>query len=429
MKRARFHSALLSLAIVLSGATAALGQVDPNRPAVQDDPLVRMPGTQPGQTALEAPGRCLNCHAGYNPAVEPGYNWKGSMMAQSARDFLYFACVTVAAQDSAWATGGNPNAVDICERCHFPKGWLEGRSDPPNASLMTGADYDGVQCDFCHQLYDPFFEGTHNLAREGDLDGDGAISADEWRDYWDEASASSSPYPPAATTYAEDASLATALTFFNGTNFYTNTLPVSPGYVENGAGQYYVSTSSKGEKRASFADATGRHDMLYSRYHKSRYFCHTCHDVSNPVLANLEDDPTGQLTTETQPAYSYYHVERTSSEFMLSDYAQEGGAPGIGPFAPDQFDTSYPNNYIAKCQDCHMPDRVGKGAGMKDAPARPTESTEHPNSGQPQHDLTGGNAWISYILASAIPGSPQHDPDNEQLLYQGPGVLTLATRR
>ena len=74
-------------------------------------------------------------------------------MAQSARDFLFFACLTVAAQDSTWAIG-RPNATDICERCHFPKGWIEGRSDPTNASLMTGADYDGVQCDFCHRAVD-----------------------------------------------------------------------------------------------------------------------------------------------------------------------------------------------------------------------------------------------------------------------------------
>ena len=49
--------------------------------AVVDDPLARMPGTQPGQAALQAPTRCLNCHAGYDTAVEPGFNWKGSMMA------------------------------------------------------------------------------------------------------------------------------------------------------------------------------------------------------------------------------------------------------------------------------------------------------------------------------------------------------------
>ena len=32
--------------------------------AVVEDPFVRMPGTQPGQVSIEAPGRCLNCHAG-----------------------------------------------------------------------------------------------------------------------------------------------------------------------------------------------------------------------------------------------------------------------------------------------------------------------------------------------------------------------------
>ncbi|NIN63920.1 MAG: hypothetical protein GTO63_04230, partial [Anaerolineae bacterium] len=149
-----FSALTFSLLLVAAYAVYAWTAV-----AVVDDPLVRMPGTQPNQVALEAPGRCLNCHAGYDSAVEPGFNWEGSMMAQAARDFLFWACMTVGAQDSIWAVG-TPNATDICERCHFPKGWLEGRSDPTNASLMTGADYDGVQCDFCHRMWDPFFETT-----------------------------------------------------------------------------------------------------------------------------------------------------------------------------------------------------------------------------------------------------------------------------
>ena len=420
-QKLQWMSALVLVFTLLGGYTLYAWDPVP----VEEDPLVRMPGTQPNQATLEAPNRCLNCHSGYDPAVEPGFNWKGSMMAQAARDFLFWACMTVAGQDSTWAIG-RPNAVDICERCHFPKGWLEGRSDPPNASAMTGADYDGVECDFCHNLYDPFFEGTHNLAREGDLNGDGAISASEWRDYWDETNASSTPSGPAAdTTYAEDLDLAQGITLFNGAPFYRpeDNLPTSPAYVENGGGQYFVSPN--GDKRASFADANGRHPMLYSRYHKSKYFCSTCHDVSNPVLANLGQLGTEPLTTETDPAYAYFHVERTFSEFMLSDFGQEGGAPGVGPFAPGQFDTSYPNNYIAKCQDCHMPDAVGKGADMKDAVVRPTGSTEHPNSGQPVHDLTGGNAWVSHVLASTVAGSPNYDATNAQLLNQGPAILTL----
>lgn len=38
---------------------------------VADDPLVRMPGTQPGQVSLEGPNRCLNCHGEYDQPVEP----------------------------------------------------------------------------------------------------------------------------------------------------------------------------------------------------------------------------------------------------------------------------------------------------------------------------------------------------------------------
>ena len=95
---------------------------------IENDPLVRMPGTQPNQgVTLEGPNRCLNCHSGYDQAVEPGFNWKGSMMAQAARDPIFWACFTVALQDSVWALG-NTNAGDLCERCHFPGGWLAGRS-------------------------------------------------------------------------------------------------------------------------------------------------------------------------------------------------------------------------------------------------------------------------------------------------------------
>ena len=72
-----------------------------------------------------------------------------------------------------------------------------------------------------------------------------------------------------------------------------------------------------------------------------------------------------------------------------------------------------------------MRDVVGPGADKNDAVVRPNESIEHPNSGQPLHDLTGGNAWVSWVLASAVPGSPNYDAINDSLLNQGPAVLTL----
>jgi len=389
--------------------------------AVQDDPLVRMPGTQPNQGVnLEAPNRCLNCHAGYDQAVEPGFNWKGSMMAQAARDPIFWACFTVALQDSIWALG-TPNAGDLCERCHFPEGWLGGRSDPPNATAMTGSDFDGLHCDFCHRMYDPFFGTTYNGIRE----------SNDWIGYWDEAGntgpgSGTISQSEATTTYMEDRTLSQDIKLFSGGDFYTNfNVPQYPSYTENASGQFFVATSSA--KRASFADAAAKHQILYSRYHKSKYFCGTCHDVSNPALANLGlsglPDQSGgtDLITEQYSPFRYFHVERTFSEFMLSAYGQLGGAATNQEFQQ----MSGGINQAAKCQDCHMKAVTGYGCNKQNVPLRPGGSSEHPNSGVPKHNLTGGNAWISYILASLDPAGPVYDPCNVQILDKGPSVLTF----
>ena len=376
---------------------------------VDQDPLLRMPGTQPDQgVVLDGPGQCLNCHEDAGTPELPGNRWQGSMMAQAGRDPLFWATLTVALQDSIWALG-NPNAGDLCLRCHMPIGWLGGRSDPTNASTMGGADFDGVECTFCHRTYDPFFEGTFNGTREGDA----------WETYWDEATVAS--HEAATTTYNLDSALAEQILFFNGDNFYVNNTPPTT-YTENGGGQYFVDTADN--RRASFADAEANHPTYYSRYHKSKFFCSTCHDVSNAVLANLGEDGSSPLPSELNPAYSYFHVERTFSEFMVSAYGQQGGAPGIGPYDPASFETSTPNDYISRCQDCHMPDTTGKGCKNNKAVIRPTESTEHPNSGVPLHDMNGGNIWVSRLLASTQLESANYDATISSLL-DNPGALTM----
>lgn len=412
------HGALFSLLLLLVAAPPTAAQRT-DLPVAQD-PLVRMPGTQPGQVTLEGPRRCLNCHSGFDPVSEPGTPWQGSMMAHAARDFLFWASLTVAAQDSIWALG-RPNATDLCLRCHLPEGWAEGRSDPTNGAEMTGSDFDGVHCETCHRTFDPFFETTFRGDREGS----------DWSGYWDETDAGEPSSSSAAdATYAADLTASHTVPLFNGEPFYNGTnLPASPTYTENGGGQYFLAPGDA--KRGPFADAQATHPILYSRYHKSKYFCSACHDVSNPALANLAFEGTAPgdgstvLPSEELAAFSYFHVERTFSEFLLSAYGRPGGAPGEGAFAPEDFATSLPDNRIARCQDCHLPDVAGKACDKTAGILRPTESIEHPGSGVPRHDLTGGNVWVSRILASAVPGSPNHDATNDALLHQGAPVLTL----
>ncbi len=410
----------VSATLVLAAGAAAAWTPMP----VDEDPLVRMPGSQPADgLVLESQATCLGCHRHYDEPVEPGHNYLGSMMSQAARDPLFWASVTVALQDSIWATG-RPNAGDLCLRCHTPPGWLAGHSDPVNGANLMGTDHDGITCDTCHRMVDPFFTDTAAGTREGD----------DWSGYWDETGASTTPSAAAAqTTVGLDQGDAASLTYFNANPFYDDSTwqPASPGWTENGGGQYLISASSA--KRGPFADATRPplHDVRYSRYHKSRYFCGTCHDVSNAVLANLGQNDTSPgdgstvLTSESAAAHSYGHIERTFSEFMLSDYGRGPGRAGRGAYAPDRFATSRPGNRIATCQDCHMGDASGAGAAGTTAIVRPDESVEHPNSGQPVHDLTGGNLLIPYILASTDPTSPNYDSVNESLLVGRAVELTM----
>jgi Dictyostelium (slime mold) repeat len=416
--RSRLPGLILAGSLILAPA-AALGW---NPVIVAADALAHMPGTQPAQgVGLQPSNSCFNCHAGYGkPAVDPGFSWRGSMMGQAARDPLFWPAFAVAVQDSIYAFG-RPNAADACERCHLPSGWLEGRSDPPNAAKMTDTDFDGVGCDGCHRMFDPFFADTAAGTREGN----------DWIGYWDETLASMSPSDQAAAnTLTGDINQSLPLTLFDNASLYDASHHlVQPGYTENASGQYFVSTA--GTQRGPFADATPMHSRAYSRYHKSKFYCSTCHDISNEALANLaaKDTPPGDgktvLPSESEPSYAHPPLERTFSEFMLSDYGLQGGAPGSGAFAPGAFKTSHAGDVIATCQDCHMPDAVGAGCKNAGTKVRPMDSVEHPLSGQPVHDLTGGNALVPFILASTVQGSPGYDAQNAALLGQGAPALTL----
>jgi hypothetical protein len=392
MSRQRRAVAIVLAAAFVALAGAASASAWTPLP-VKDDPLLFMPGSQPGSVQnFENAGRCENCHSGYNQAVEPGSHWRGSMMAQAARDPLWLACLTVAAQDSIWAIG-NPNATDICIRCHSPGGWLEGASDPTNTSALAGNQLEGVHCDFCHRVQDP-------LMAQGQPD----VPADS-------GAAVSLADQAAAQTYA-DLGL---LFMFDGTTPFLNASTFwptyyaggFPGYAETGAGQYFVAASS-GPKWGPRPDTAARHQFQYSRYHKSREFCHSCHDVSNPILQNLTAGLGTSAGTEQFAAASYFHVERTSSEFLLSAYGRDVGAaaegiPGVA--------------WASKCQDCHMRDVTGAAANKRDAPIR---------SDLALHDLTGGNTWVSGILASADAGWTGYDAYNYAILsgakYAGASV-------
>ena len=249
---------------------------------VEEDSLLFMPGTQPAdQVIIESISQCTNCHAGYDVEREPVHTWQGSMMAQASRDPLWIASMTVALQDSIWLTG-NANAGDLCVRCHTPTGWLGGRSDPPNLTALDSSkgDFQGVNCASCHQMIDP-------IAAERQIP--------EVPEETNQTAASE-----ADITYDRDITVLSSYLMFDRNGKFLDTvteLPVNygdgkfPNYMEATSGQYFMEPDPN-LKRGNRHDAVPRsHSVLYSRYHKSAQQCGTCHDVSNPVLANVLIDP------------------------------------------------------------------------------------------------------------------------------------------
>ncbi|MBE9565010.1 MAG: hypothetical protein IMF17_07165, partial [Proteobacteria bacterium] len=94
---------------------------------------VQMPGTQPGEAALESVTRCDNCHQADSPEVTIAHDWRGSMMSHAGRDPIFWATVAIAEQDF-------DGSGDLCIRCHTMAAWLDGRSTPTDGSALTIAD-------------------------------------------------------------------------------------------------------------------------------------------------------------------------------------------------------------------------------------------------------------------------------------------------
>jgi len=118
---------------------------------------IPLEGTQPGE--LQAPpepsSRC-GCHFDFEDTVysEPGQSYSATAMALSALDPLFQAALSVAHQDE-------PRLSPTCLRCHAPAGWLAGRSEPGDGSMLEAEDFEGVTCDVCHRMTKPETGPTH----------------------------------------------------------------------------------------------------------------------------------------------------------------------------------------------------------------------------------------------------------------------------
>ena len=348
-------------------------------------PDIQQPGTQPTEIGnLESPDKCDNCHGGYNSAVEPAHNWRGSMMAHAGRDPIFWATLAIAEQDF-------DGAGDLCIRCHSTGGWLAGRSTPTDGSGLAAGDSDGVECDFCHKMTNP-----DNSEHAGNMFG--KFVANE-------------PEPN------NDA-------FFDWDPPHTGI----EGYLGSGMAAMWGGS----DKLGPYNNAEARHQFMESAFHRDRDFCGTCHDVSNPVTGNLAHNHGAQSSADpvvaddtlggsvdgkaafNNPPYKYGIVERTFSEYkaalisqtLVSDYPAlpadlKGGAleavynaATLGGTTDGNYQNPPAPRYFS-CQTCHLRPVIGEGANKRGVPER---------IDLPLHDMTGGNYWmpeaIEYLNAA-----------------------------
>lgn len=354
------RQALPLLVAVLATASAAIAQVPTE---------VQLPGTQPNEVpALDPVNVCTVCHANYDSAVEPWHNWQGSMMAQAARDPVFWAAVAVAEQDF-------PGAGDLCIRCHAPRGWAGGRSTPTNGSALTADDAEGVLCTLCHKLTDPDMSQHVGVQNPPFIANDGATQP---------------------------------------TGYY-------------GAGEYVLWPGL--DMLGPYANTAAFHPYLKSNIHRDSNVCGTCHDLSNPVVGDLAHNHGAQVPLQpgtfsgvlgspvstkaafNNPPYAYGAVERTYSEHQASAFVNmpvsnytslpaelQTGALETAYLAAT---TSTPTgDYVDgdtrtfSCQTCHVRPVQGYADGFGFGSLR---------LDLPLHDLTGGNDWapdaIQYLDA------------------------------
>lgn len=246
----------------LAGTQPADGRGNPALPAFNNEGA---PGT------LLNPSRCASCHFNFRQGdqkiYEPFNTWAGSMMANSARDPLFWAALDIANQDDKRHLG-NVGVGDFCIRCHVPKAWYEGRSDctTPYGQKFDGAclngsvarrdsDFEGITCAVCHRTYD----------------------------------ASVAAFPG---------------------DFVD---PKAP-YDENG--QLYLTRNSF-TMLGPFSDARSNgHGTAQSTLHQSSAFCGQCHNITNPVK-NQVDATTGADLGRRFP------IERTYREWQRSAFGLE----------------------------------------------------------------------------------------------------------
>ncbi|MBX3394257.1 MAG: hypothetical protein KF841_02700 [Phycisphaerae bacterium] len=355
--------------IAFAIAPLAMAQAQPVTPLPTTIENFFLRGTQPlhlepDNEIVPASEDCAFCHANAAPIYD---EWRGTLMAQAARDPVFYACLDIVEHDA-------PGAGDACIRCHAPKAWLEGRSTPTNGAAITAQDRDGITCNFCHRLVDPF--DSNYSATELDAFVLNDLGSDRPVQSFDLGT----PSQPG----------------FGGSGSYV----IDP--FDRRRGPFPVATEGNNPPNAAFCNDFhwavtypkcesdfGTPDgcpTFESPFHRSSELCATCHDVSFPhVSYNAQGQAVFNGSGVAHPDGNKYNMapeQRTFSEWLKSEFAQPGGVDMGGRFGAEG------QLSVSSCQDCHMPRRSAQPC------ISPSVRPDVPN-----HSFFGAATWVLDAIA------------------------------
>jgi len=151
-----------AFALSMAGATLMVAWGDLTIPVPADAPTAVV---EVVADTFPTSDRCLACHKGVSTSsgadVSIGFEWRATMMANSARDPYWQAAVRREITDHPEAAAA---IEDKCSRCHMPMASVlsraAGGSGEVFANLPAGASAaptgmlaaDGVSCALCHQI-------------------------------------------------------------------------------------------------------------------------------------------------------------------------------------------------------------------------------------------------------------------------------------
>ena len=331
-------------------------------------PQVQQPGTQPGEIGnLESPDKCDNCHGGYNSAVEPAHNWRGSMMSHAGRDPIFWATVAIAEQDF-------DGVGDLCIRCHSTGGWLAGRSTPTDGSGLAAGDSDGVDCDYCHKLTNPDDQDESDLG----VMNEPFIANDEsdtvmWKATTDPAcprcgaaaiNSGLTTMPKPATSSCNRISIAT----------WISAAPAMTCPIRWSENWLQITASCLLPKPSQGGPGSGLGGQVAFNNPPHRY------GVVERTFSEYKSGAISKTKVDEYPSLPF--DLRGGVLEAIYQAATNGGAVSANYQNPEQ------DRYYS-CQTCHMRPVTGTGANKRGVPVR---------RDLPLHDMTGGNYWMPSVI-------------------------------